>query len=81
MSRTYKCQGCGTELDALNMSEDEEYCKACFDKIVESMDTEDESTETKWMPEWAMDAIIEDEYPQAYTNLPHAQRIRRLKRY
>lgn len=63
------------------MSEDEEYCKKCFDKIVAGIDTEDESTETKWMPEYVMDGIIKDEYPQAYTYLPHIQRMKRVKGY
>lgn len=58
----YSCKGCGTELTALNMSDDEKYCKACFDKIVAGIDTEDESTETKWMPEGVMEEIIQDKY-------------------
>lgn len=79
--KQYTCQGCGTELTALNMSDDEEYCKTCFDRIVAGMDTEDESIETRWMPEGVMEEIIKDKYPRAYTNLPHVQRMRRFKGY
>lgn len=81
--KRYFCEGedCGIELTALNMSDDEKYCQTCFDKIVAGIDTNDESTETKWMPEGVMDDIIQDKYPQAYTSLPHVQRIRRFKGY
>lgn len=78
LGKRYFCEGedCGTELTALNMSDDEKYCKTCFDKIVAGIDTDDESTETKRMPEWAMEEIIKDKYPQA-----HEQWIRRLRGY
>lgn len=79
--KRYFCEDCGTELTALNMSDDEKYCRTCFDKIVEHMDTEDESIETKWMPEGIMDEIIKDKHSQAYTGLPHIQRMRRFKGY
>lgn len=63
----------------MNMSDDEKYCKACFSKIVESIDTEDESTETKQIPEWAMDEIIDSPCPQAHEL--YLQRMRRFKGY
>ena len=81
--KRYFCEGedCGTELTALNMSDDEKYCKTCFAKIVAGMDIGDESAETKWMSEGVMEAIIENKYPQAYTNLPYIQTMKRFKGY
>lgn len=75
----YSCKDCGTELTALNMSDDEKYCKACFDKTVAGMDTEDESPETKQMPEWAMDEIITSPCPQSHEL--YLQRMRGFRRH
>ena len=74
-----KGNGCGIELTALNMSEDEAYCKKCFDEIVESMDTNDESPETKYIKDREMDEIIASPCPQLHESLPHIQRMRRCK--
>ena len=78
MVNTYSCkgEGCGVELTALNMSEDEDYCKKCFDKIVEGIDINDESPETKFLKERELDEIIASPCPQEYTALPHVQRYR-----
>ena len=78
---SYKCKGCGIELTALNMSEDETYCKKCFDEIVAGMDTEDESPETRWLKDREMDEIIVSPCPQLHESQPHLQRMRRLKGY
>lgn len=54
--------GCGIELTALNMSDiEEEACQECADKHLNGIDTNDESPETRYMPDDLMEAIVRGE--------------------
>lgn len=52
------CKNCGKRMDALSMSDDEDLCHECFVEVLDSMDTNDESVETKHLSDEIMDTIL-----------------------
>lgn len=53
------CSICGNELNAINMSDiEKDKCQDCVEKILDKIDTNDESAETKNMSDRILDLII-----------------------
>ena len=57
------CLNCKTELTAINMSEDEDLCKDCYDVKLETMTGDDESPETREFTDAELDRIINAKMP------------------
>lgn len=61
----YNCKECGIELTALNISDyDNDYCQKCFAELIDQMPTDDECKETKDIPDWGIDLILNAKRPQ-----------------
>lgn len=52
-----KCRRCGGEFDALHITDDD-YCRNCEEEIVNSINTDDESEETRYLSNDSLGAII-----------------------